>query len=264
MMTRVVKLGGRAQGAAELPSLIAAAWKEAPGALCVVHGGGDEISAWQRTLGGEPKFTGGRRVTTADDIAVIRMVLSGVVNKRLTSSFIAAGAPAVGISGEDASLIAAQPLGIAEFGHVGMPAKINVGLINTLWSAGYLPVVSPLGQNAASQDGSALNVNGDDAAAAIAVALNADELLLIADVEGVLDESKQRIARLSIDEARVLIASGVAAGGMAAKLEAAHAALAGGVGRVRIADLAALTDPERGTVVTLTAVAADAVGGIHG
>lgn len=250
----VVKLGGRAQSAPELPTRIAAAWSAAPGAVCVVHGGGDEISALQRKLGGEPKFAGGRRVTTADDIAIIRMVLSGVVNKRLVGSFIAAGAPAVGISGEDASLIAAQPLGIAEFGHVGMPAKINAGVIDALWNSGYLPVVSPLGANAAANDGSALNVNGDDAAAAIAVALGADELLLIADVEGVLDDAKRVIPRLRVDEARALIASGVAAGGMAAKLEAAHAALAGGVRTVRIADLAALTDPSRGTVVTAAIV----------
>ena len=256
---RVVKLGGRAQSAVELPSLIAAAWHETPGALCVVHGGGDEISALQRTLGGEPKFAGGRRVTTADDIAIIRMVLSGVVNKRLVGSFVAAGAPAVGISGEDASLIAAQPLGIAEFGYVGMPAAINAGVIQALWSAGYLPVISPLGANAASGDGSALNVNGDDAAAAIAVALGADELLLIADVEGVLDDAKRVISQLPVDDARALITSGVAVGGMAAKLEAAHAALAGGVAKVRIADLAALTDPRRGTTVTAAAVA----GGVH-
>src|SRR4051794_18341369 len=103
---RVVKLCGRAQSAAELPARIAEAWRVAPGALCVVHGGGDEISALQRRLGGEPTFNGGRRVTTAEDIALIRMVLSGVVNKRLVGSFLAAGTPAVGISGEDASLIA--------------------------------------------------------------------------------------------------------------------------------------------------------------
>jgi acetylglutamate kinase len=253
-MTRVVKLGGRAQASADLPVLIATAWGAAPGALCVVHGGGDEISALQRTLGSEPKFAGGRRVTTADDIAIIRMVLSGLVNKRLVGSFMAAGAPAVGISG-DAALIAAQPLGVAEFGHVGMPAQINIGVIQALWGAGYLPVISPLGTNAVSHDGSALNVNGDDAAAAIAVALHADELLLIVDVEGVLDDSKHVIPQLAVDEARALIASGVAAGGMAAKLEAAHAALSGGVAKVRIADLAALTDPKRGTVVTMAAMA---------
>lgn len=252
-MKRVIKLGGRAQSAATLPSLLASAWRAAPGALCVVHGGGDEISALQRTLGGEPTFSGGRRVTTAEDIAIIRMVLSGVVNKRLVASFVAAGAPAVGISGEDAALIAAQPLGVAEFGHVGMPARINTGIIEALWSGGFLPVVSPLGSDAAAGDGSALNVNGDDAAAAIAVALHADELLLVADVPGVLDAAKQVIPRLDVEAARALVAAGVAVGGMAAKLEAAHAALAGGVARVRIADLSAVMDPECGTQVTLTA-----------
>lgn len=254
-MTRVVKLGGRAQSAAELPTLIAAAWHATPGALCVVHGGGDEISSLQRKLGSEPKFSGGRRVTTADDITIIRMVLSGLVNKRLVGGFIAAGAPAVGISGEDASLIAAQPVANREFGEVGMPSTINAGVIHALWAAKYLPVISPLGANAASNDGRALNVNGDDAAAAIAVALRADELLLIADVEGVLDEAKQVIPNVSVDDARALIESGVAAGGMAAKLEAAQAALAGGVAKVRVADLRALTDGARGTTIRSATVA---------
>jgi acetylglutamate kinase len=251
---RVVKLGGRAQAADSLAAAIASAWR-ASGALCIVHGGGDEISALQRKLGGEPRFAGGRRMTTAEDLDVIRMVLSGVVNKRLVSQFNAAGAPAVGISGEDASLISAQPLGIAEFGFVGMPARINTALIETLWLAGLLPVVSPL-SSSAETPGTALNVNGDDAAAAIAVALGADELLLVADVEGVLDSSGFLIDQLDVDEARALIAAGVAAGGMAAKLEAAHAALAGGVGSVRIADLGALEDSERGTFITLATVGA--------
>ncbi len=255
-MKRVVKLGGRAQSAAELPSLIASAWNDAPGSLCVVHGGGDEISSLQRTLGGEPKFAGGRRITTAGDLDIIRMALSGVVNKRLVSSFVAAGAPAIGLSGEDAALIVAQPLGIAEFGYVGMPAKINTSLIDTLLTTGFLPVISPLGTNRDDPNGSALNVNGDDAAAAIAVALGADELILVADVEGVLDEHKQLIPHVDVEEARALIASGVAAGGMAAKLEAAYAALSGGVGKVRIANLAALNNAECGTVVTLTLVGA--------
>lgn len=255
-MKRVVKLGGRAQSAAELPSLIASAWNAEPGSLCIVHGGGDEISSLQRTLGGEPKFAGGRRITTAADLDIIRMALSGLVNKRLVASFVAAGAPAVGLSGEDAALIAAQPLGIAEFGHVGMPASINTTLIGALWTSGFLPVLSPLGINTDDPAGSALNVNGDDAAAAIAVALHADELILIADVEGVLDEQKQLIPQVDVEEARALIASGIAAGGMAAKLEAAYAALSGGVSKVRIANLSALTDADCGTSVTLTMVGA--------
>lgn len=253
-MKRVIKLGGRAQSADTLASDIASAWQNS-GAMCIVHGGGDEISALQRRLGGEPRFAGGRRITTAEDLDIIRMVLSGVVNKRLVSQLNAAGAPAVGLSGEDAALIAAKPLGIAEFGFVGMPVHINTSLIETLWLAGMLPVVSPLASNTETP-GTALNVNGDDAAAAIAVALGADELLLVADVEGVLDSAGHVIDELDVDEARALIASGVAVGGMAAKLEAAYAALAGGVQSVRIADLAALDELERGTFITLATVGA--------
>jgi len=253
-LKRVVKLGGRAQSAESLAAMIASAWN-ASNAMCVVHGGGDEISALQRKLGGEPKFAGGRRVTTLQDLDIIRMVLSGVVNKRLVSRFNAAGAPAVGISGEDASLIAAKPLGISEFGYVGMPVSINTSLIETLWLAGLLPIVSPLATNVETP-GTALNVNGDDAAAAIAVALGADELLLVADVEGVLDSSGEVIDQLDVDEARALIASGIAVGGMAAKLEAAHAALAGGVRAVRIADIDALGESGRGTFITLATVGA--------
>lgn len=247
---RVVKLGGRAQSAEALPALVASAWTVSGGALCIVHGGGDEITALQRVLGSEPKFAGGRRITTADDLDLIRMVLSGVVNKRLVARFSAAGVPAVGISGEDASLIAAQPLGIAEFGHVGMPSRINTSIIESLWLAGFMPVVSPLGSNA-DAPGAALNVNGDDAAAALAVALGADELLLVADVEGVLDDDDVVIQEMDVDEARALIASGVAVGGMAAKLESAYAALAGGVRTVRVADMTALEDAGCGTFISL-------------
>lgn len=253
--TRVVKLGGRAQYAPDLGARIAAAWHAAPGSLCVVHGGGDEISALQRTLGGTPSFAGGRRITTAGDLEVIRMALSGLVNKRLVAAIVAAGAPAVGLSGEDAGLIVADPLGLAEFGHVGVPAQVNTALVHALWLGGFLPVISPLGASR-TEPGAALNVNGDDAAAAVAVALGADELLLLADVEGVLDERRWPIPQLDVDEARALVASGVAAGGMAAKLEAAHAALAGGVRVVRIADLAALENDQRGTTITLVPVGA--------
>ena len=251
---RVIKLGGRAQSADSLATSIASAWNKS-GAICIVHGGGDEISALQRKLGDEPKFAGGRRVTTAGDLEIIRMVLSGAVNKRLVSQLNAAGAPAVGLSGEDASLIAAQPLGIAEFGFVGMPVSVNTSLVESLWSAGLLPVISPLAASVETP-GAALNVNGDDAAAAIAVALGADELLLVADVQGVLDSAGRVIDELDMEKARSMIASGVAAGGMVAKLEAAHAALAGGVQQVRIANLAALGDAQCGTFITLATVGA--------
>jgi acetylglutamate kinase len=116
--------------------------------------------------------------------------------------------------------------------------------------AGHLPVISPVGYNGDSAQGGALNVNGDDAASAIAVALHADELLLIADVEGVRDEQGEVLQAISLESARDLIENGTAAGGMAAKLESAHAALLAGVDRVRICDLAGLVDDGRGTFIT--------------
>lgn len=248
-MKTVIKIGGRAQSSPALASVVAHAWAASAGAVCVVHGGGDDISSMQRRLGSVPDFAGGRRVTSEQDIEIVRMVLSGLVNKRLVSLLVSAGVPAVGVSGEDAGFLEAQPLGAREFGCVGMPGRIDVSLLAALLDAGYLPIISPLARNAAGAG--ALNVNGDDAAAAIAVAMTADELLLVADVDGVRDSEGRALDTLDVDTARGLIASGTAANGMAAKLEAAHAALAGGVPSVRIASLDGIGDGELGTRIVL-------------
>jgi acetylglutamate kinase len=247
---RVVKIGGRAQADPRLGKILLDAWKAAHGELCVVHGGGDEISAMQRALGREAAFVGGRRVTSQGDLELLRMVLSGVVNKRIVNSLVAAGLPAVGLSGEDGALIGAELIDAASLGFAGKPVTINADLLRILIKAGYLPVISPVAYNAASSEGGALNVNGDDAAAAIASALEADELLLVADVEGVRDGQGEVLSSLSTEMARDLNASGIATGGMSAKLESAEAALAAGVGRVRICDLLGLSSPTRGTFIT--------------
>ena len=249
-MTRVVKIGGRAQGDPRVAAALGQAWNSAPNSLCLVHGGGDEITSMQRALGREATFIGGRRVTSESDLELLRMVLSGLVNKRLVNSLVAAGIPAVGLSGEDDALIGAELIDAPSLGFAGRPTAINVQLLRTLMDAGYMPVISPVGYDAASGKGGALNVNGDDAAAGIAAALNAEELLLIADVEGVRGVRGDIVPALSIESSRELIATGVAAGGMAAKLESAHLALLAGVDRVRICDLAGLADSERGTFIT--------------
>ncbi len=247
---RVVKIGGRAQSDPRIADALCQAWKSSPNNLCVVHGGGDEISSLQRALGLETTFVGGRRVTSRSDLDLLRMVLSGVVNKRLVNSLVAAGVPAVGLSGEDNALISAKLIDAASLGFAGRPSAINVQLLRVLMDAGYVPVISPVAYDATSGEGGALNVNGDDAAAAIAASLEADELLLIVDVEGVRDARGDLAPFLSVESAQELISSGVAAGGMAAKLESAHAALLAGVDRVRICDLAGLADSERGTFIT--------------
>jgi acetylglutamate kinase len=248
-MKRVVKIGGRAQASPDLASRIAAAWEKEPGSFCVVHGGGDQISALQKSMGLEPSFVDGRRITTREDLEVVRMVLSGLINKQLVSSFSAAGVSAVGISGEDGGILTAIPLDEKRFGRVGKPVASNPGVIHLLLTAGHLPVISPL----ASEDhnpSEALNVNGDDAAAAIAIGSGASELLLIADVSGVLDEREMLITSLDQGEASELAQRGVVNKGMKAKLEAGFAALAGGVARVRIADLDGLEDAAAGTLLT--------------
>lgn len=247
---RVVKIGGRAQSDPGLAGMIRAVWEATPNALCIVHGGGDEITAMQNALGREAVFVGGRRVTSAADLELLRMVLSGVVNKRLVNSFVTDGVPAVGISGEDSGLIGAEIIDSATLGFAGRPTRIRPLIIRTLLAAGFLPVISPVAYDVSSGTGGTLNVNGDDAAAAIAVSLGADELVFVADVRGVEDDSGMVLSSIHTEFARELIAQGVAAGGMAAKLESAQAALRAGVERVRICDVAGLAEADGGTLIT--------------
>lgn len=252
-MTRVIKLGGRVQSDATLPAALAAAWAASP-MLVVVHGGGDEVSALQQAVGRVPTFVDGKRVTSLEDLDLLRMALSGSANQRLVATMVGAGLPAVGLSGEDAGMISAVARARATMGEVGTPVMVQPALLRHLLAGGFCPVVSPLARDRDSAGGGVLNVNGDDAAAAIAVAIRATELLLISDVDGVLVEGSA-VGQLDADVARQLIHSGVARGGMAAKLEAALDALSHGVPRVRIGALRALTDDSCGTVITLAGAA---------
>lgn len=245
----VVKLGGRTQNDPSLPSALVALWQATQHRAVVVHGGGDQISALQRLRGEEPVFIGGRRVTTDSALELVRMVLSGLANKQLVSALVAAGGPAVGLSGEDAGLLRATPIDQATFGWSGTPQSVDPRVVQALLAADFFPVISPVAARDDRSLAGAYNVNGDDAAAAIAAALGADELFLMADVPGVLDADKQLVPRLTLEETQAMVASGVAGGGMAAKLDACAAALAGGVARVRIGDLAALTVPTAGTAI---------------
>ena len=251
-MTRVIKLGGRVQTDPSLPAALAAAWIAAP-SLVVVHGGGDEVSALQRAFGRESQFVDGKRVTQLEDLDLLRMALSGSANQRLVAVMVAAGVPAVGITGEDAGMLCAVAESRTTMGEVGTPTSVDPALVEHLLAGGFCPVISPLARDRDSISGGVLNVNGDDAAAAIAAALQASELLLISDVEGVLIDGVAR-SQLDADAARECIRSGVARGGMAAKLEAALGALTRGVARVRIGAVGALMDSTRGTMITLAGV----------
>jgi len=246
-MTRVLKIGGRAQSDSRLAPAIRAASVSA--GIVVVHGGGDEVSALQRRLGLTPAFHGGRRVTTAADLEIVRMVLSGTANKRLVSALVTAGVRAVGVSGEDDGLLSARATARDTLGEVGEPSHVDTRLLTLLVGAGYVPVVSPLARD--GETGATLNVNGDDAAADIAVALGADELLLIADVPGVMADDAV-IPELDVERSVALIENGTARDGMAAKLQAARRAVERGIPRVRIGNIAAIESASAGTAITLS------------
>ena len=248
---KVIKLGGRVQSDPALVTAVGELWKATPGELCIIHGGGDEISALQKSLGREPKFINGRRITTEDDIDVVRMVLSGSANKRMVSSLASAGIPAVGISGEDGDLLTAEPIDVQKFGRSGRPVSANARLITTLLASGFLPVISPVGTSSTSVTKEALNVNGDDAAAVIAGALGA-ELWLVADVPGVMDDKRALIDEIDQSAADTLVADGTVNKGMHAKLEAGFLALGKGAASVRIAGLDALSGKGSGTLLSLT------------
>ena len=173
----------------------------------------------------------------------------------LLVSLALAVAPATGgLSGRvtyAGSASAAEPIDMSAYGHAGKPVRIRTELIQTLLGSGFLPVISPVARNATAVHGAALNVNGDDAAAAIAAAMNA-ELWMIADVAGVLSAEKKVLASLDIAQTEELVTSGVVNKGMHAKLEAGFSALEHGASAVRIAGLEAVMNPEgkHGTLLT--------------
>ena len=199
-------------------------------------------------------FVNGLRVTTPETLDAVVKVVAGSVNRELVASLVAAGAEAVGISGIDACLVEAEQMDPA-LGAVGRVLKANPGLLRTLIAGGYLPVVACVGGD---RQGHLYNVNADQMAVACAAGFGADLLVFLTDVAGVLDGDKRLLPQLSAAESQALIASGVATGGMQAKLNAAHSALEQGVGQVRIAPGAAegilervLADEPAGTRMTL-------------
>jgi acetylglutamate kinase len=201
----------------------------------LVHGGGPEISRWLERLGRTPRFIDGLRVTDDETMEIVEMVLCGRANKTLVGRVTAAGGSAVGLSGRDARLFEAAPLlDPPGLGRVGGIVAVHPEIIHTLSGAGHLPVVASVGFDAA---GEPLNLNADHAAAALAAALGASKLILLTDVEGIRRERDGReelLSVLTIEDARTLEGEGVIAGGMIPKVDAALAALAGGVASAHI------------------------------
>jgi acetylglutamate kinase len=181
--------------------------------------------------GVESRFSGGLRVTTPEVVDAVLKVLAGTVNHELVSAFVQAGSNAVGLSGIDACLTEAVQMD-PELGAVGRPVRTNPELLWLLSKNGYLPVVACV---AGDRNGHIFNVNADQMAVACATGFQADQLHFLTDVDGVRNADGQTAAALTIEDCDELIRSGVATGGMQAKLNAATEALRGGIGQVIIA-----------------------------
>jgi acetylglutamate kinase len=202
----------------------------------VVHGGGPEINSWLGKLGIEPQFKDGLRVTDADTMDVVEMVLVGRVNKEIVSLVNQAGGNAVGLCGKDGDLIRARHVGAADVGFVGEVSTVNTDLIKTLVDAGYVPVISSV---AADDEGQAHNINADTVAGEIAAALEAEKLILLTDTAGILHDYKDPSTlyeKLDIQQARQLIEDGIVAGGMIPKVQCCVRSLAQGVKAAHIVD----------------------------
>lgn len=240
---RVVKIGGNELDRPEWVSACAQALAVG-GPTVVVHGGGRAVSDLSRRLSLPVEKREGLRVTTAPVAEVVEMVLSGPVNRLLVTALRGAGIDAVGLSGADGGLLTAAQVS-GGLGYVGEITRVRTALIDSLLLAGLTPVIAPVTPDPAGSP-IALNVNADSAAAVIAAALSAAELLFVSDVPGVLADGEVQPS-LTTGDIEPLIADGVAAEGMAAKLRAAERALSGGAKAVRIGDLRMLSEPKAGT-----------------
>jgi acetylglutamate kinase len=252
--TVVIKYGGHAMGEDEVARLFAAdvvLLKLLGIHPVVVHGGGPQISRMLKRSGVESTFIDGLRVTDAATMEVAEMVLSGAVNKEIVKFINVAGREAdvrgVGLSGKDARLITVEKAVkskrdpetslemIVDLGFVGQPKTVDPKIVDALIHAedDYVPVIAPIG---VSEDGETYNINADAVAGAMAGALGAKRMLLLTDVQGVLDKNGERIAQMTVSQARAAIADGTATGGMIPKLETAIHAVEQGVEAVAILD----------------------------
>jgi len=231
----IVKLGGRALEAPGALAACATALRDAAAtgrATLVVHGGGAEVSAWCERAGVKPRFADGLRVTDPATLEIAAAVLAGLANKRLVAALRAWGVDAVGISALDGGIVRARRhANAAVLGEVGEVASVDVALLATLLASGRLPVLASLGDDG---HGALLNLNADDAAAAIAGALPAGDLVLLSDTPGLLLDGEV-VRVLDADALEATLARPDVTGGMRPKLRAAGVALAGGVARVHIA-----------------------------
>ena len=234
----------------------------------LVHGGGKEVNKVMNKLGKEPLFVNGLRVTDDETMEIVEMVLNGKINQHIVSLFNQHGGRSVGFSGRDGQILQARrmepqlvsdkPDEKVDLGRVGEIIQVNPELINTVSDNGYIPVISSI---ASGINGESLNINADHAAGEVAVALKAEKLIVLTDVDGIYrltDSEQQFISSISRGEIRAMILNGEISGGMIPKVESCLMGLDGGVKRTHIVDgrvphsliLEIFTDAGIGTMVT--------------
>jgi acetylglutamate kinase len=207
------------------------AWAATQCDLTVVHGGGKQVTKFLEERGVKSEFINGLRVSDEAVIDAVTKVIAGAVNKQLVASLLAAGCPAVGISGVDGGMISARQLG-AEMKFTGKPTVADGKLLSALLGAGYLPIVACI---AGDEQGNIYNVNADQLAVSCAAGWGADKLFFLTDVPGVRGRNGETMASLTPLDVQELITAGIAQGGMQAKLESCVWALESGLNEVVIA-----------------------------
>jgi len=211
----------------------------------IVHGGGPQIGNLLKKIGKDSKFVQGMRVTDGETMSIVEMVLAGNVNKEIVGLINHHGGRAVGLTGKDGNLIQAEkyflsddkakdtPPEIIDLGLVGKVKKLNTDLIISLANDGFIPIIAPIG---VGDDGETYNINADIVAGEVAAALQAEKLVLLTDVEGVLDAEGQLINTMDDDVAKRLIEAGVIEGGMYPKVKCCLKALRNGIKKAHIVD----------------------------
>jgi acetylglutamate kinase len=246
--TMVIKYGGNAMTNPELKSLFArdvVLLKVLGIHPVIVHGGGPQIGQMLTQMGKPSEFIDGLRVTDAQTMEVVEMVLGGLVNKDIVSLINRQGGRAMGLSGKDGNLIMArkhqhfreasttQPATWIDLGQVGEVEQINTAILNMITSSDFIPVIAPIGVDAA---GNAYNINADTVAAALAAELRCQKLIVLTNTPGILDQQQTTLNSLSAQDIQQLIADGTIAGGMLPKVQAALRALTAGVKSIHIID----------------------------
>ena len=211
----------------------------------VVHGGGPQIGHLLERLNIETQFVNGMRVTNTETMDVVEMVLGGQVNKDIVNLINMAGGKAVGLTGKDGDFIRARKIDMQQFnkasgaseiidiGHVGEVSSIDPSIVEMLSQSDFIPVIAPIG---VGEDGRSYNINADLVAGKVAEVLNAEKLMLLTNIPGILDQQNNLLTGLSLEDIDLLIADGTISGGMIPKTRCGTDALKGGVNSVHIID----------------------------